>query len=84
MTGAVPHEEPTTSRTPLDPHEISAAVASAADRVRAAAEAGTVPPSSADQLARLLDTIAARLDTAPTEHPEITLDDGDEAAEPPR
>ncbi|MEV6871678.1 hypothetical protein [Amycolatopsis sp. NPDC051128] len=67
----------------VDPHDISAAIASAAGRARAAAQAGTVPPASADQLAQLLDTIAASLDTAPTQPPEITLDDADGTAEPP-
>lgn len=67
----------------VDPHHISGAIASAANRVRAAAQAGTVPPASAAQLAQLLDTIAVRLDPVPTESPEITLDDADGTAGPP-
>jgi hypothetical protein len=72
------------SHTPdVDPHDISAAIATTAERVRAAVEAGTVPPASASQLAQLLDTIAARLGTTPAEPPEITPDDTSETSGPP-
>lgn len=77
-------KDPMNAHNPeVDPHDVSAAIASQADRVRAAAEAGTVPPASADQLAQLLDTIAAELNTAPTGPPENTLNNADGTAEPP-
>jgi hypothetical protein len=57
-----------------DPRNIAAAITANADQVRHTAEAGTVPPASAKQLARLLDTIANTLAT-PAEPPETTPDD---------
>ena len=77
------HSPDPTPSPDLDPHDIAATIASAADRVRAAAQAGTVPPASATQLAQLLDTAAATLNTEPATPPEIPPDDAGRVAEPP-
>lgn len=58
-----------------DPRDIAAATSADARRIRQAAEAGTVPPGSAHQLARLLDTIATTLNSTSTEPPDDTPDD---------